>query len=263
MKTILFGLVSLAFLGGCGIQTATEDTRDLVKTSNGVQENILAGIERTLESTHELKSLTALQNMTAPENTVFLDPPVQMMPFAEIFVETTSEINLTKASYVLLSTAMLPVQNPTPEQTRQQEVAFAAFRAVSGLMPDAKMQTILNNEVIRGGRYQNTAVMMVAARYVFIRDVLINTILDGKGKLNVGSLKEVAKRFASLKALAALPFAPKAPLEVPATYKDKLGLDSVEKLKLLGEKAIDSFKEDLSPETFAANQALLDVFVVQ
>lgn len=263
MKTILFGLVSLALLGGCGIQTATEDTRDLVKASNSIQEDILRGIEHTLEATNELKSLTALQNMMAPENTVFLDPPVQMMTYAEIFVEKTSESNLTKALYVFLSTAMMQVPNPTPEQQRQQAVAFAAFRAVSGLMPDAKVQTILNNEIIRGGRYRDTAVMMVAARYVFIRDVLLIALLDKSQKLTVGSLQEAAKRFKSLKALADLPFAPKAPLEVPAVYKDKLGVDGIDKLKLLGEKALDAFKEDLSAEVYAANKPLLDVFVVE
>ena len=64
MYRIFIAVVCLLFVSGCGIQQATEDTKNLVKDSNVIQKDILAGIGSTLVATKEMKDPVHLQIMT-------------------------------------------------------------------------------------------------------------------------------------------------------------------------------------------------------
>ncbi len=261
-------VLTTTLVGGCGIQTATEDTRDLVRNSNVTQTAILDGINKTLDATNQMRGsvhlqiLTlALQNMTAAENTVFLNPPTLMMPYAEAFAAEATPDELAKASYVLLNTALLPAQGEeTAQQKQTRIVSYAAFITLAGLTAKPKFDELLSTQIDKGGRYIDVAGAMAAARYGFLRDVLFNPLVQRSQTLTKGSLAEAVDRFDAMKALVTLPYAAKLGFTSP--LKTKVSIDSIDKLRNLGADTIDAFKAGLPADTYAQNQALLNQFVI-
>ncbi len=252
----LFGLgLACALLSSCGIEDATKQTLAQVQQSNLTQSAILLAAHRQTLN-------TAYTNMLSPDNTLFLNPPTQMMPFAQTFADEATADELVQVEYVLLNTVQLPAQGTeTAAQTQDRMVSFAAFTTLAGLTQKPKFDALLSQQVEQGGRYYDTVSSMAAARYSFILNVLFTPLVERSTTLTVGSLQEAVTRFNAMRALVYLPYASQMTLVNPNT-KGKIAIDPVSAFRNLGLNAIDDFQSGLDAKTFAANQALLNQFIV-
>lgn len=238
-------------LAGCGIQKAAEDTLDAVRISNETQKQLLHGIH--------LQTLSiSLEKMLSPENTEVLHPPLRMMPFAATFAAEATSRELIETIHTLWMEARLA----PPEQEKVRRVSVVAMSALSAFASRDAVRSLFRSEIEEGGLYEETACALGAARWGFIRDYLLGSILENAKVLNLGTLRRAADLFESLKELALGGHAERLRLEIAS-----LGVDiAVEPgaLRALGRRAKRRFVAELPPETLAIaeTQALLGSFDV-
>jgi hypothetical protein len=270
MKSILSFGIGIALLTGCGIQKATEDTRDLVATSNTTQTGILQNIEKTLRETTKVKDAThlfamsvALGNMTTgPAATVLFPMPVLMLPYAKAFTTEASEEEILEAEFIFYSAAQLPStgDEQTPDVLKTRAVSYAAFMSIAGVTPPDKASNILASISNPKQPLPQMVAAFAVARYTLSKGLLGLKLDPTKNPiLNQGVLNNIVDYFKAMKQIALMPNAQTFgyEIEIPTLLpKNAVAVDSKEALAKLGSKVAGSVKMR-APELYNANSDLL------
>jgi hypothetical protein len=260
---------------GCGIQKATEDTRDLVGVSNQKQQGILDAIQAMLQKTGQLVSAahlqildTAMKNMLSANSTTFLSPPMLMLIDATAYANEASVNELIMTEYVLFNTALLPSMgfSQDPAQPKLSAAAYSAFLALAALTPADKATTILNslNDPKQG--YPDTVIAYTVGRYCFTRDALFNPITNPKvtKTIDEGVLNRAVEPFQAMREIVLLANASQLnySISIPKYIPNvTFTIDSVAALNLLGAKLLDTVKQK-APDLYNQTPNLLAQFSI-
>lgn len=255
----LIGGVIFVLLAGCGIQETTEKTLGAVEVSNETQKQLLEhtqelkritelmqGMMASVEHGIHLQTLsTSLEKLLSPEATAILNPPLRMMPFASTFAGEATEHELIQTVHTLFTEA----QVAPPEHELTRRVSLVAMSALSAFASLEKTRGIFLSHIEEHGRFEETALAMGAARFAFIRDYLLGSILENAKVLNVGLLREASTQFVSLRHLVDVPYAARLELSIPALAVEMKV--SATEMQTLGRKAKRRFTKELPPEVLA------------
>lgn len=236
-------LAAMLALSGCGILDMTEKTHKEVQRSNDLQQQMLGHISKTSEAVHLQVLTLAMQQMLAPENTANLNPPIRMMPYAEVFSKEASAEELIKVCYVLWTDAK-------ESDSRGRMVSLVAMSALAALAPEAKAAEIRRTQIDEGGRYVDAAYAFTLSRYVFTRDFLLAPILEKTKYLSLGGLKESVSHFDILRGIRGLPYQDRLVLTIPALEVNEV-VPAAE-LQAIGEKARRRFTEGLETSSLGS-----------
>lgn len=272
MKGILVTTVALVLLSGCGITEMAEEAREnLRKTSNAVHLQVLT---------------VALQQMLAPGNTESLTPPVRMFPYGDTFSKEATASEITEVYHTFLVDVKHGGQttksSPTAEDLRLpgRKISLAAGGVISAFVPDEKIDEIIEEQIYRGGRYEDTAYVILLTRYTYLRDFFFSSVVDKSERVNMDSVRKAAEYFADMKYIAQLPFVDRIKLHVPqflpvinetspdasatTVFEDLDVSVSPTEYKMLARKALRRFERDEALKAQLYNteegQRLLAVF---
>lgn len=267
---LVLSLFPLLFFTACGIEDTTRATKDAVDRTNETSTDIFEQVKRTAELTEELKAIlnktdgaihlqtltVAFQNLLAPQNTEFLNPPFKMMPFAEAFSKEATQTELMKALHLLA----MDVKFSPPEAKKTRIISLVALSALAAFADTAKFQGILKVEIENHGLYEESAYLAALARYNFTRDYFFTTPLDTATLLNKSHLREAVVHFLNLKFITCLPYVGLLKIDIPA-IEVASAVDPNE-ITAIGRKAKRRFnellsKEDLNNEEVKMNLNLL------
>ncbi|NBX68514.1 MAG: hypothetical protein EBR01_06090 [Proteobacteria bacterium] len=252
MKKLLLTVLSLSVLSGCGIKEMADEARDnLRKTGNAVHLQVLT---------------VALQQMLDPVNTDSLTPPVRMFPYGDTFSKEASSSEITEVYHTFLVDVKLGGQtgksNPTAKDMRLQgrKVSLAAGGVISAFIPHEKLEEIIREQISRGGRYEDTAYVILLTRYTYLRDFFFASVVEKSERVNMDSVRKAAEYFKEIKYIAQLSFVDRIKLHVPqfipvindtnpdpdtTTQFEDLDITvSPTEYKLLARKAIRRFERD-------------------
>jgi len=206
MKNFFAAFLVLALLSGCGItEMAREARENLRKTGTAVHLQVLT---------------VALQQMLAPANTENLTPPVRMFPYGKTFSQEANPMEITEVCHSFLVDVKHGGQtekaSPTEEDLRLKgrKISLAATGVIASFIPDEKLEEIIEEQIIRGGRYEDTAYVILLTRYLYLRDFFLASIVDKSERVNLDSVRKAAAYFSDIKYIAQLSFVDRIKLHV-------------------------------------------------
>lgn len=187
-----------------------------------------ARMDATNASIHKQTLLVALNDMLSDQNSQYLAPvPTGMLPGGQTFAEEASAEEIVKLAYVYLQEINEIQPDDSQRQTdghfpaalitrmdHQKMAKLSALEVIAGLAPQATIDTLIENEVNSGGRYEDTAYSVLMCRALFLRDIMLNESLFRLPLRNIGTIDEAVKQTGYLERLAELPFASKISLKL-------------------------------------------------
>jgi hypothetical protein len=255
MKYVVY-LLALVYLAGCGLAESAEKANLLVQESNDIQLKLLEESRQMSELTkkmaqgvHDQSLAISLESMLKPENTVILDPPFRMIPYARAFGAEATTTELIEIADILYKEAKFGDDG----ETRIRQVSLVALTALAGMAPQAKMEAILKEQVEAAGLYEEAAYVFSAGRYNFIRDYLLLLQLESSSFLNLFQLKDAVEQFEAIKFLARSPLVDLFKIQIESLDVD-VAIDPTE-LPALGKKAVRHFQKKMSPAIYQSPQA--------
>jgi hypothetical protein len=277
----------LVSLCSCGIEDLTKQTRDQVIESNQKQsqlldktgdldtktgdlddklgqliqqtqslndltKQLLSGIDITDDGVH-LQILTlSLQSLTNSANTVVLNPPSLMLPYAQKFAQTATSDEIIQIFYTYITDAQKGV-TATDARNHDRYVSLQAAAAIAAFAPQAQVVEIFNNQVVNPGQYVDAAYKFGAARFSFIEEWLFGVLIDAgqTPSANVATLKAASDYFAQMKFLAKTSYVAQLQLQVAqvlpgdnaGTYNDINWTVDPKDLKTQGQLAYNRFTD--------------------
>ena len=243
MKILLTAFALIALTTGC----------DLVKMPEKMDKmkDLTAGMSDKMDGTNENIRLQKLLLTTAEfsksENFDKLFPiPTGILVPAQKFAESATVDELVKFTYLQLQYVdkITPADRvdingnklalTAPEQwnfTLQKATMLQALKAVAGFIPDQVVQQMVDAEIKGRGRFQNTALQILAMRSDFISNVLLGqSALDTEeaGFETIGRAKEAVRYQEQVEYILDLPFRKYIMVQTngitpPANYKGDVG----------------------------------------
>lgn len=139
--------------------------------------------------------------------------PFDLMGFAKEFGKFANEEDLVELFYLYnkkLNEVVIDSTNPTPEEIKRfnhkKSHELAALQAVAGLMPQEKVQGIIDSRILRDDRYRDAGLAMLMMRVQFIRDVLLELSLFSEPIDVVGEFEKAIEYGNQIDFIARLPF---------------------------------------------------------
>lgn len=226
LKNILILSAAVMALSACELKGAIQSVREMpdkIDSTNGQ-------ITKTNDAVHKQALQVAIDEMAKPENQAKLSPlPSAMMPFGKAFAETAYEDELL--DYIYLKIKEIEEVNPmngvdangndvplTSDQLNQLRISkngtlYSLF-IISGFIPDQVLSSIVQHQVVEGGRYQETALNILMMRVIFLRDLMLDSDLLEKPLNNSGMMNEAIKDLMKIQYVLTLPFVAKVSLHV-------------------------------------------------
>lgn len=249
MKTVngLIGVVFALILSSCGMidtmnrmedhtkelsQKMDQTNQGIDKTNTNVEKTNIAvdktnvgmektieginktngGMEKTNEGIHKQTLTVALQQMLETQNTEFLNPPLSILPAAQVFSQEATALELLELSYVYYMDIQKgynkSAKYPTEQEMRihTRSVRWAVIGALAAQTSDEKFEEMQRTQVVNPGRYQNAAKMFAVARYDMIKTAFYTPLLRDEDARNLGGLKKAVQYYRSMKKVADLPY---------------------------------------------------------
>jgi hypothetical protein len=201
---IILPLIAAISLTGCkamkAIDSTTEMNSKMDKMVTGMDKTN-AGINSTNESVRLQKMALALDNMLKEYNTAKLEPvPFGMLPGAKTFSETATADEICEYVFTLTKS----IEEFTKEENeneaafnKKKDIDWNQVIAISGLMPEEKVREIIEIQINQGGRFTETAYVILMARAKFI-GMYYNNSLSKQAKIAVEGLQEAFKNLVFL-----------------------------------------------------------------
>lgn len=272
MKNFLLSIGALVLLSSCGIKELAEEAQEnLIKTGNAVHLQVLT---------------VALQEMLSPVNTENLTPPARMFPYGDTFSKEATASEITEVFHTFLvdvkhgASAEKAIPNSKDLRLEGRKISLAAGGVIAAFTPHEKLVHIIYEQITRGGRYEDSAYVILLTRYTYLRDFFFASIVEKSERVNLDSVRKAAEYFTEIKYIAQLPFVDRIKLHVPqfipvtddtnpdpstTTLFEDLDLAvSPTEYKFLARKAIRRFERDEALKNQLYNteegQRLLAVF---
>lgn len=272
---ILSLILTAILLSSCGIQKMF-DMPDKMDSMNKKMDQMTEGMDKTnfnmgqminlmgktVDGVDKQKVLLPFQQLMDEKNYDLLSPiPSKLMPWAKEFAEAIPAKDFAELSYLWLKE--IKEVNPLKKMDKDgNEIPFtaeeiskintlklgrlSALQAVCGFLPDEKLNSVIDQQLVHYGRFEKTVYKVLMMRVQFIRDIMLNESLLSEPLTTVGEIKEAVMYATKLDFIARLGYADKiavkvegflAPLE---TFQEKFNVNvavkSYKKIKLSVDK---------------------------
>lgn len=232
------GLMVMA-LTGCDMldmPSKMDATLEGIRQTNATVKESNHGIEETNGDIHKQKLLIALDDMFKSEHTEYLIPPTGMLAGGETFAEAATTEEVMKLAYVWLK----EIEEAQPDESlrgengkfsdaviaksdHEKQIKWTALQVIAGLIPQKprfdsegrrlsplnSVEEIVETQINQGGRYEDTAYVVLLARSLFLNDLLIQPLLKEDKITNPGKAQEAYERISYYDYLAHLSFVDK------------------------------------------------------
>lgn len=219
---IILPLIATLSLTGCkalkAIDSTTEMNSKMDKMVTGM-EDTNKGIDDTNEAVRLQKMALSLDNMLKDYNTAKLEPvPFGMLPGAKTFSETATAEEICEYIFTLNKS----IEEFTKEDgenevsfNKKKDIDWNQMIAISGLMPEEKVREIVEAQINQGGRFTETAYVILMARAKFIGMYLNNSLF--KQSKNIEGLQEAFNNLVFLDNILKSPFKAEIKIEIDNT----------------------------------------------
>ncbi|OFZ29791.1 MAG: hypothetical protein A2622_11285 [Bdellovibrionales bacterium RIFCSPHIGHO2_01_FULL_40_29] len=243
MKKLVLIAAAVA-LTACGqiknIMDGTEHLPDQIAETN-------RGMAQTNESIRLQKLAVSLDHLMQEENQMFLSPiPGDMMGPGKLLAETLTAEEAVKLIYVKMvniNENTYRDQYPEDEELKNAEqmrrfersklALFYSLQIVAGFLPDHVVQEIIHTEVMRGGRYFDTALQILSLRSSFYDKVMLKASLLKDKLKTVGMVTTAIEYNEKIDFIAKLKFAPWIGIKITGFMNQEMNAAmSVEKLDI-------------------------------
>ena len=228
MKKIIALSTGLTLLSGCGMfkmPDMMQQTVDGMTETNKKIEVTNTNMGKTVEGLHNQTLMLSLADMYKSENTMYLFPPIGMMPGGEIFGKEASAEELVRFTYAKLkriNSSQADGTGPSADGTwpskevldRNKLIDLTALQVIAGLAPQEKIDAMIQEQVIPGGRFETTTYEFLMLRYAFIDGILLQESLFSKPMENPGMFEEGLKYLKQMEAISKLSFRDRIGLKI-------------------------------------------------
>lgn len=258
MKTAAILLASVLLITGCGAHDAIKATKGMPDKMDDMSRKL----DRTETALGRVFSFEAM--LKEQYGRVLLPVPFDLIPFAREFAKYAPAKELVEVTYLWvrkINETTLDLPSPTPEEIfqfdwRKMHVQ-AALQAVAGEIPRAKLDQIIREQILSGGRHSDDALNLLMLRVRYLRDVMLDgSVLSGQVD-NVGKLEEAVKFAEEIEYIARLRFSPMIGIEITGfknndwdvleKFESDAALKVWKKIKMKADAALKVNVLDLSP----------------
>ena len=206
---------------------------DAASATTGKMDDTIKEMKKTNEVVRKQAVQVSLDEMLKPENGKDLDPvPFHIMPFAESFGEYATPDETVKLAYLWIKlinempyTGDAADTNAVMAYNLHKLQIFSALESVCGLLPQAKVDQIIANEIDTNGRFAGTAKQVLFLRAYFLNHVMLDASLLSEPLDNVGKLEKAIEYADSIDRIARLPFAKEIGIKITGFKNDMLTID--------------------------------------
>lgn len=194
--------------------------------------------------------------MEEPRNAQTLSPlPFGIIPHAKKYSEYATNEELAGQVYLYLKEIeeglymprfnddgepLEPTYQEMMETNHKQLHKFSAAQAISGLIPQTRFEELVSEYVDGDGRYKKTVYDMMMLRFMFLRNVILNSSLLSGSLNSLGEVEDIRQYVLEMDWIAR-----------------RADIDNVN-LRVRGFVSGQRVKEELSAES--AREAMLDMF---
>ncbi|MGE4130162.1 MAG: hypothetical protein AB7F86_00910 [Bdellovibrionales bacterium] len=229
MKKTVLGAVTALLLVGCGADKAIKNANKIPGQLDKTIERLDKMDTRLDQVECEVKkgiSFEALLNGTYAQDLVPV--PFDLLPFARQFARCASPEEVAEIVDLWvkkLNEVTLDLPNPTPEDVqvfdKRKMHVYSALQAVAGFTPQAKLDQIIYDQILRSGQYYEATMQLLMLRVKFFRDMMLDGRLFSKPITTVGQLKKAIEYMDEIEFVARLPF--RAEIAIAITgFKDPM-----------------------------------------
>lgn len=177
--------------------------------SCGLSDDISDGMSGAQESLRVQKMHTSLESMMAEENIKNVPNPSLMMPFGDAFASAATAEEIVKLHKVWLSDIIygMPIDFDTsnPEHiinlTKNKTAKIVGLQIIAGLAPQETIDRLIQEQIEKGGRYQDIAYVVLMNRAAFIKKVLLEQDILTEKLYNKGKVELAIKHIESLESV--------------------------------------------------------------
>lgn len=225
MKNLIF-LSTLILLTGCKMLDAVDavnETPQKMDNMNAEMQDMKGQMLKTNEAIRMQKLAIAKENLEDEKNGMILTPiPFGLMGYAKLFAETAKVDELVAQTYLYITDVHDGLPAPlvgedgsaldfTAEQisriNQYKSHRFAAMQAIANFIPTAVLAQMIDEEIIAGGRYRETALALLMMRVQFNKKVMLDNSLLAQELKSVGALEKAYEYLVDIEKVFALPFA--------------------------------------------------------
>ena len=220
-------IASLVLISGCRMNDALDSTIQMnakMDATNKGMDRTNSGMSRTNESIHKQTLMVSLNEILKEENTLYLFPPIGMMPAGEAFGKEATPLEMIQVVYLWLkdiNSSQADGVGPDADGTwpskevldRKKTAKLTALEVIAGLAPQETVDQLIEQQVNQGGRFESTTYEFLMLRSAFIEGILIQESLFSKPMINPGMFEEGLKYIGQMESIAKLPFKGKIALK--------------------------------------------------
>ncbi len=221
MKATILAVLGFSLIG-CGAMRATEKMPGKMEETQQQIQDTNNQLKKMRETVDQQPVAIAFEDLLKEELGRDLQPvPFDLMPFAKKFGQYASNEDIADVVYLWmkkLNELTLDTESPTADQTaafnHHKMHIFSALQAVCGLLPEAKVQQIIKEQIEGDGRFQQAAMQLLMLRVRFLRDVMLEASLFSEPLDNVGKLEKAIEYTDSIDEIARLPYASEISIKI-------------------------------------------------
>lgn len=274
MKNLnIFLLLFLSYtLSACGLHESMEAVKATPKKMDDMHdtmEKMNKGMDETVGGINDQRKLIPIIELMKYENYDELSPvPVKLMPYGEKLAQAVSADDMVKIAYLWLK-EIDEIYPPKEVDQNGDEIEYtkeqvnkinttklgrlAALQIVTGFLPQVTVDQIIEEQIVKFGRFEETAYTILMLRAQFIRDVLLEASLLSMPLNSVGKLNQAIIYTRSLEFITQLPFVEQIKMKIKGLLspmenfeeilKKDLALVKWKKIKLSAEKDLKIEKQ--------------------
>ena len=228
MKKTISLTPALLLLSACGMfkmPDMMQQTVDGMAETNKKIEITNTNMGKTVDGLHNQTLMLSLADMYKEENTLYLFPPIGMMPGGEIFGKEATAEELARFTYAKLkriNSSQADGTGPNPDGSwpakealdRNKQIDLTALQVIAGMAPEEKVSAMIEEQITQGGRFETTVYEFLMLRYAFIDGILIQESLFSKTMENPGMFEEGLKYLNQMERIAKLNFRDRIQLKI-------------------------------------------------
>jgi hypothetical protein len=203
MKRITLALLAVVAVGCQKIDKSIDSVNAMPAKMDGLQEKI----------NRQGAFLTFKELVDETNAEEILPIPFDLMGFAKEFGKFATVEDLVELFYLYnkkLNEVVIDSAAPTPEEIKRfnhkKSHELAALQAVAGLLPQEKVQAVIDERIMTDDRYRDAGLTMLMMRVQFLRDVLLELSLFSEPIDVVGEFEKAIEYGKQIDFVARLPF---------------------------------------------------------
>lgn len=181
----------------------------MVDNTTNMQDSIKKmsdSLSATSNGIHAQALTIALNEMLKPENTKYITlgsaNPIPMIPAAKGFAEIATQEELAGITFIFLAEinncqvdSMVLTKEQKDKYDLDKFVKLTALQLIASFAPEQTIKELIQKQITEGGNYVDAAYAIITLRSIFIKDVLLDQLVNVTTKLHTPSQYDTALNY--------------------------------------------------------------------